>query len=57
LQALIGPLLSKADELERLKQDLVLWKASSEAANMELLSLKAKASLASRSPVSPSIFS
>jgi hypothetical protein len=53
LQALIGPLLSKADELERLKQDLVLWKASSEAANMELLSLKAKASLASRSPVRP----
>jgi len=56
LQALIGPLLSKADELERLKQDLVLWKASSEAANMELLSLKAKASLASRSPVSLYVF-
>jgi hypothetical protein len=55
LQALIGPLLSKADELERLKQDLVLWKASSEAANMELLSLKAKAALASRSPVRPVI--
>jgi len=51
LQALIGPLLNKADELERLKQELVLWKASSEAANLEVLSLKAKAFLALRSPV------
>jgi hypothetical protein len=52
LQALIGPLVGQLDELERLRQDLILWKASSEAANMEVLSLKASASLAARSPVS-----
>ena len=55
LQALIGPLVGQLDELERLKEDLVLWKASSEAASMEVLSLKAKISLASKVPVSADI--
>jgi hypothetical protein len=52
LQALIGPLVGQAEELERLRQDVALWKASAEAADMEVLALKAKAALVLKSPVS-----
>jgi hypothetical protein len=46
LQALIGPLVSKLDELERVKQELAVWKASCEAATAEVIHLKAQSAIA-----------
>jgi hypothetical protein len=41
-QGLMGPLVSQVDELERLKQELSLWKTACEVANAEILQLKSQ---------------